>query len=342
LNYRKDTFITVDNKYFGGTAFRREQPATYQIVPMPSLWSPLLYLLAGIAAIEIAVELGMDYLDPLGLFYHVVVDTLMTFLAISPLIYLFMVRPNRLHHEANVRNQQEILHLSQQMICAEEDERKKLAKDLHDDFGQVLTALQFGVETLKGHCPDDSSTQESFSQQCDHLSELIAQLGDHVRSVSGGLRPEALDELGLVSALDGLIKDFAQESNLCHFTFEHDNVKDRFPPDVELALFRICQESLNNVLKHSDADQVRVELGRNEDTLLLKIEDNGVGFNHAKQRSAGLRQRGIGMLGMRERAALLCGLLSVVSSPGNGTCITSKIPTILRRKEDVLHQDYSG
>jgi signal transduction histidine kinase len=342
LNYRKDTFITVDNKYFGGTAFRREQPATYQIVPMPSLWSPLLYLLAGIAAIEIAVELGMDYLDPLGLFYHVVVDTLMTFLAISPLIYLFMVRPNRLHHEANVRNQQEILHLSQQMICAEEDERKKLAKDLHDDFGQVLTALQFGVETLKGHCLDDSSTQESFSQQCDHLSELIAQLGDHVRSVSGGLRPEALDELGLVSALDGLIKDFAQESNLCHFTFEHDNVEDRFPPDVELALFRICQESLNNVLKHSDADQVRVELGRIADTLLLKIEDNGVGFDHAKKRTAGLHQKGIGMLGMRERTALLGGRLEVVSSPGNGTCVTSNVPTILRRKEDVLHQNYSG
>jgi signal transduction histidine kinase len=342
LNYRKDTFITVDNKYFGGTAFRREQPATYQIVPMPSLWSPLLYLLAGIAAIEIAVELGMDYLDPLGLFYHVVVDTLMTFLAISPLIYLFMVRPNRLHHEANVRNQQEILHLSQQMICAEEDERKKLAKDLHDDFGQVLTALQFGVETLKGHCPDDSSTQESFSQQCDHLSGLIAQLGDHVRNVSGGLRPEVLDELGLVPALDGLIKEYAEASNRCHFTFEHGNVEDRFPPEVELSLFRICQESLNNVLKHSDADQVRVELGRNEDTLLLKIEDNGVGFNHAKQRSAGLRQRGIGMLGMRERAALLGGLLDVVSSPGNGTCITSKVPIILRRKEDALHQDYSG
>jgi len=309
---------------------------------MPSLWIPLLCLLAGIAVIEIVVELGMDYLAPLGFLYHVVVDTSMTFLAISPLIYLFMVRPNRLHHEANVRNQKEILHLSQQMICAEEDERKKLAKDLHDDFGQVLTALQFGVETLKGHCPDDPSAQESFSQQCDHLSELIAQLGDHVRNVSGGLRPEALDELGLVPALDGLIKEFAQESNRCLFTFKHGNVEDRFPPEVELALFRICQESLNNVLKHSDADQVRVELGRNEDTLLLKIEDNGVGFDHAKLRPVEGSQRGIGMLGMRERTALLGGLLDVVSSPGNGTCITSKVPTILRRKEHALHQDYSG
>jgi two-component system sensor histidine kinase UhpB len=238
-------------------------------------------------------------------------------LAILSPAYFCLYRPFWVERQ---RAEEDIRRLSRQMIRAEETTRKALARDLHDEFGQMLTALQFGVETLRNTLPVQP---EQATAQCERLTRMIAQLGTHVRDVTAELRPTMLDSLGLVPTLRWHARQFRQRHPGIRIEVETTGGEERLPPEVEVALYRVCQESLNNVAKHARASRVRVALQRGEERLTLSIADDGVGFE-VRRRRDDPDQQGFGILGMRERIADLGGCLAIDSRPGAGTTVRAE------------------
>jgi len=223
---------------------------------------------------------------------------------------------NRLFHEieqARFRLEQ----LSRRLVEVQEVERRNLARDLHDELGQQLTALKLLLESSPGLPPVQMlhRVQEAHSR--------ANQLQGLVRNMSLDLRPTMLDDLGLVPALLWL---FERRSGLSSFEvqFRHQNVEDmRFPPEIETAAYRIVQEALTNVARHSSASNAVVRLWASDDTLSVQIEDKGRGFD---AEAALAVANSSGLSGMRERAGLLGGRLTIESSRGDGTTLTAELP----------------
>jgi signal transduction histidine kinase len=250
---------------------------------------------------------------------EVLLETGIMFAFLLPL-YFFVYRPAWLELQ---HSEHEIRSLSRQLIRAEEKTRKNLACDLHDEFGQVLTALQFGVENV---CSGLNADQHQLAAQCGRLSSMIAQLGNHVRDITAELRPTMLDNVGLVPALHCHAKQFETMHPGVTVLVLAGEKAERLPPDVEISLYRVCQESLNNVAKHARARQVRIDLQRTPKLLTLTIKDDGVGFAAERERDATISDKGFGILGMRERIADLGGQFEVVSRPGKGTEVRVRVP----------------
>jgi signal transduction histidine kinase len=277
-------------------------------------------LLALIVVLIVLAEVGCVVihllLPELSLGLEVVLETsILLGLLLPP--YYFIYRPfwrERQQAEDKIRL------LSRQLIRSEEKTRKTLARDLHDEFGQVLTALQFGVETI---CNSLHADQNKLATHCARLSRMIAQLGNHVRDVTAELRPTMLDNVGLVPALRCHAVQFETMHGVKVLVRAGGDVG-RLPPDVEITLYRICQESLNNVAKHARARQVRISLKRAPELLALTVKDDGAGFD--TRFGLGTAAEGFGILGMRERIADLGGLFEVVSRPGKGTEVRVRLP----------------
>ncbi|QTA82096.1 Histidine kinase superfamily protein [Desulfonema limicola] len=213
--------------------------------------------------------------------------------------------------------EKEIRHLSRKLISGIEDAQKKLAQDLHDEFGQTLAALHMGVETLLNSMPQDMVSQR---KHIDDLIIFIENLGDKIRSISSDLRPDLLDDLGLVPTLEWYIKEFSEQRSDININFQAVGFKKRLCPEIELVFYRIFQESLNNVVKHSKADNVDVMLTYSYPKAILMVKDNGTGFDIDK------RSGGIGLIGMRERAVSIKGQVDIRSEKGRGTTIRIAIP----------------
>jgi PAS domain S-box-containing protein len=207
--------------------------------------------------------------------------------------------------------------LSRRLVEVQEVERRNLARDLHDELGQQLTALKLLLEGSPGLPPAQMQhrVQEAYAR--------ANQLQGLVRNMSMDLRPTMLDDLGLVPALLWL---FERRSGLISLEvqFRHQNVEDlRFPPEIETAAYRIVQEALTNVARHSGASNAVVRLWASEDTLSVQIEDKGRGFDAEAALAAG---NSSGLSGMRERAGLLGGRLTIESSRGGGATLTAELP----------------
>lgn len=213
--------------------------------------------------------------------------------------------------------EREIRHLSRQLITGIEEAQKKLAQDLHDEFGQTLAALHMGVETLWNSIPDEMSDQKNSINE---LIGLIEQLGDKIRSISSDLRPDLLDDLGLAPTLEWYIKEFQEQRTGLEIDFQVVGFKKRAIPEIELVLYRIFQESLTNIVKHSKAGQVSVMLTFNYPKVILMVKDNGLGFDPTQ------RYGGIGIIGMRERAVSVGGFIDIRSEKGKGTTIRVELP----------------
>jgi len=210
--------------------------------------------------------------------------------------------------------------LSHRLIEVQEVERRTIARELHDEIGQSLTSVKINLQTMQ-HL-NDSPTLAT------HLEDgirIIDQALHQVRNLSFDLRPSLLDDLGLVPALRSLLKRQAQRARL-QASFRAGPIQQQIPPQVEIACFRIVQESLTNVMRHAQAQQVIVELGSDRQALHLLIRDDGIGFDvqAALQHAAG--GDGLGLLGMEERAVLAGGRLTIQSTPGQGTEIQAHFP----------------
>ena len=210
---------------------------------------------------------------------------------------------------------------SRQLIASQESERKRIAAELHDSLGQRLIVIKnLAAFMLRSREKLDSPA----AQTLDEISGEAASAINETREISYDLRPFQLDRLGLTKAIEGMIRTVATASGI-RFSKELDNIDDLFPEELRINFYRIVQECLNNVVKHSQATEASVRITHNARSVVLTIDDNGRGFSPA-ERSAPASSNGFGLTGMAERASLLGGDFKVRSAPGRGTTMTVEIP----------------
>jgi PAS domain S-box-containing protein len=210
--------------------------------------------------------------------------------------------------------------LSQQLLNVQEAERTRIARELHDQIGQTLTAVKFELQSLRKSV--DRAVPKRRLEDCIHLS---GQALEQVRTLSLDLRPPVLDELGLTAALDAHVKWFAYRTKLSA-KFVAGNMAIRFAKETEIACFRVTQEALTNVMRHAKARNVSVLLHQSDRVLGLEIKDDGVGFDPEATRRQALAGKSIGLLSMAERVTLVGGQFDICSCPGRGTVLRAEFP----------------
>ncbi len=218
------------------------------------------------------------------------------------------------------RQRAELHTLSGHLVTTLEDERRRIARELHDEAGQLLYALRLHLDVLARSIPDD---QLELLEQTGALRLLAEEARLKIRALSHELRPATLDELGLVPALRQLITDFGAQGKL-QATFDTTGAMDRLGSRIETACYRIVQEALTNTMRHAQARHVCVRLQADEGQVRLEIADDGQGFNPGRLQS----HAGVGLLGIRERAAGLHGELAIESAPGHGTRLVVSVPML--------------
>jgi two-component system, NarL family, sensor histidine kinase DevS len=203
----------------------------------------------------------------------------------------------------------------ERVLRAQEDERRRLARELHDETGQALTSILLGLRGL-----EEAKDPEVLGAAVAEVRDLVRSTLQDVRRLAVELRPKALDDFGLVAAVERLTESFAEQTGIAVELVPH--LRDaRLPPEVETALYRIVQESLTNVLKHARAGHVSVMLTQKDGSVSVVVEDDGVGFEPLRA-----REGGIGLVGMRERVGLLGGRVTIESRPGAGTTFVAEVP----------------
>lgn len=214
----------------------------------------------------------------------------------------------------DLRQQQHLTQrLLRQVITAQEEERARLARELHDEIGQMLTAVKLSLERL-------SYSNPASLEQLERVKTLTDRALADLRRVITAMRPGVLDELGLVPALEWM-SDHTLRPLGIKVSIEAVGLADRLPGEIATTLFRIAQEAMNNVAQHSQASQVTIHLGRDGEITTMSLADNGRGWNQTAVSLRSFASRGLGLAGMRERALLVGGHLEVSSTPGQGTVV---------------------
>ena len=201
------------------------------------------------------------------------------------------------------------------VVTGQELERRRLARELHDETGQALTSILLGLKAV-----DEAPTAAEKDAAADQLRELVVATLQDVRRLAVELRPKALDDFGLVPALERLVNGFSESTGIA-VEIEASLGDERLPGEVETMLYRIVQEALTNVVKHARARRVSIILIRRERKVTALVEDDGEGFDQALK-----HEDGLGLLGMRERVSLVDGRLTVESSAGSGTTLAVEVP----------------
>jgi signal transduction histidine kinase len=214
------------------------------------------------------------------------------------------------------------LHLLRRLVTAQEEERRRISRELHDQTGQQLAALLLGLKTLDNSATGNGSA--SLRQRVLQLQKLAEQLVDDTHHLAWELRPVALDDLGLEMAISNSVEKWSERHSIA-VDFHSSLEKQRLPSAVETAVFRIVQEALTNVFKHAQANRVSVMLEYRYDELLVIVEDNGCGFQPEVPPT--VKERGgLGLIGIHERVALVGGKFNIESEPGSGTTLVIRIP----------------
>jgi signal transduction histidine kinase len=219
-----------------------------------------------------------------------------------------------------------------QLISTQEAERKRIARELHDEAGQRLAAVSLGLQTIE----QTDGLPDAVKHLVADSMELLKRLLDEVHQLAVDLRPHALDQLGLRGAIESCVREFGQRTAL-RTDLEVSGFDDARPSsDIEIAIYRVVQEALANVRKHANASRVGVLLKRLNGSVVVVVEDDGIGFDAAG--ALRLAEDGqLGLFGMRERAALLNGQLTIESGRGQGTTVIVEIPI-----SDVRDSDSPG
>lgn len=212
--------------------------------------------------------------------------------------------------------------LLEKVITSQEDERKRVARDLHDDLAQQLTYVLLRLEALQGRMDHkDEESRAALTQARDVVGKSLAE----TRRLIGDLRPSVLDDLGLVAALRSHAEAHLEPVG-CQYTFEASNVPEALPPVVETAVFRIVQEAVNNIAKHSGAHRARIALRASPGSLAGEVVDDGCGYRRAQPVAKLPDHKGLGLQGMRERASLLGGSLTIDEAEPAGTRVKFCVP----------------
>ncbi len=213
-----------------------------------------------------------------------------------------------------------------QILRAQEEERKRIARELHDETSQALTSLTVSLALI-----EQGTSDPTARERVAHAREVAHQTLRAIRNLSLDLRPSALDDLGLVPALRAYLKEYQQKYSI-PVTLTIQGFKERLPSETETALYRIVQEGLTNSARHAGATQVAVDLTERDGAAYVRLQDDGRGFDaHAPAKKPGT-EGGMGLMGMRERVTLLDGHIDITSQPGKGTTITVTIPLVSATK----------
>lgn len=217
-------------------------------------------------------------------------------------------------------DREQLRRLANKVIGAHEEERKRIARELHDETAQVLFAQLLQVTALK------TSPNQDVRDTADVLEGMTVEAIESVRRLALELRPPALDDLGLREALYDYVERFSQQADMqveIHSTV----IKDRLRSEGELALYRVAQEALTNVLRHSRATRARIDLNHQGSSVCLSVEDDGIGFDISASKDGDGRRRGIGLFSMEERLSLVGGTLKISRVHPHGTRVLACVPT---------------
>jgi len=213
--------------------------------------------------------------------------------------------------------EEELSRMTRRLLETQEQERARIARDLHDDFNQRLALLAIGIEQVREELPNASA---GVLARLDQLRKQTLEISEDVEVLAHELHPPKLDYLGVVVAMKGFCKEFAERRNL-KIDFSDDGLT-TVPREISLCLFRVLQEALNNALKHSGVRHFTVELRGSRDAVQLTVRDSGVGFDPEVM----VQGSGLGLTSMKERLRLVDGIVSIDSQPNCGTTIRARAP----------------
>ena len=216
-------------------------------------------------------------------------------------------------------NRQELQKLASRLLRVQEEERRRISRDLHDDINQRLALLAMEIEAVERQL---SVSPVHVGRAVRAIQDRVVELSEDVRHLAYQFHPSILDDLGLPIALQRLVDDFSARSNV-RGSFHHKSIPEVVPQEIATCLYRVAQESLNNVLRHAQASRVDVELVRSQFELLVTIVDDGVGFDSEASQYG---EHGLGLLSMKERVALVHGALQIISAVGKGTRVQVVVP----------------
>jgi signal transduction histidine kinase len=236
--------------------------------------------------------------------------------------FMEALSPFEAHHRGFREANDRLRELSSKILNAQEEERKRISRELHDEVGQALTAIGINLQLLRQNAVEDGKSLDTHIAEIQRMLELTME---NVHRFSYELRPAMLDDLGLVSALHCYTRAFAKRTGI-EVRFSSDGAVEHLDPDPKTVMYRVAQESLTNVYKYAHASRVQVRLQSLPEGIGLTVKDNGRGFQ-PDQLNNGLKEKsGLGLMGMEERLRLVNGAFTVESQPGYGTTIQAMIP----------------
>ena len=230
-------------------------------------------------------------------------------LAAGCIVYIFRIE------RQNSRRYQEVTRLSARLVAAQETERRTISRELHDEVGQTLGAVLVDAANLANRIPVEDTVSHRY---LDNIRALADTSVNSIRNIALLLRPSMLDDLGLVPALEWQAREMSRRSGI-KVKVAAENVSDSLPDAVRTCIYRVVQETLNNVSRHSGAKSALVSVQQTEGSIVLTVKDDGSGFEPAKT-------RGLGLIGMEERVKQLGGRLEIESQPGHGTLLRATLP----------------
>lgn len=279
----------------------------------PMLICLTILLVVFVAEATVMLLLPLAFGESDASWHESIADASLLTVILTPVLWFTAIQP--LREVAKMRSR-----LLEQFVELQEEERRRIAFDLHDEIGQSLTSVMMGLRAM-GDRPDP----ENYLRRLSDLRDIVNQAVHEVRRIANGLRPAALDHLGFQVALERLAEDVSQIHDLdVDIHIESSDVESLSLP-LQVAVYRIMQESLTNVARHAEADQVRVLVKRQGDELILEVEDNGKGMPSEPSDS---QQQHLGLAGMMQRAALLEGDFALQTQPGKGTMLRVRLPIL--------------
>ena len=221
-----------------------------------------------------------------------------------------------------VEQRENIRRMAERVVEAQEEERQRISRELHDDLGQALTTHLIALRNLQ---QDLSLPAQTLFERLQSLYDQSYEIFGKIRSIARDLRPPVLDALGLKVAMQTYCSEFTRRTHL-PVIFEAEESLPELPDAYKITLYRTLQEALTNVIKHAQASQVWVDLSMDDDRVTLTIQDNGIGIGEEKSGS-----NGIGLAGLRERITIAGGSLTVSSTPRRGTILSAQFPLVANR-----------
>jgi signal transduction histidine kinase len=275
--------------------------------------------LVAMFALELSIMAVLPRLVPAGAppLAAALIDAAVLTVVLAPLVWFGFVRPvQRLHESRGL--------LLDQLLSAQENERRRIAADLHDGLGQNLTTMLLRLTVIQ-----ESAASDAVRENAAALREIASISLEEIRTLVRETRPPALDELGLAAALERQLADVAAATGLATTLLWPDGEDRRFPPEIETAVYRLVQEAVTNAVRHAAASRIEVSLAATDEALTATIRDDGRGF--VVRAALQPARQPFGLLGMRERIAAVGGAVDVTSEPGRGTTVEARIP--VRRGE---------